>query len=356
MELLEWMARGGHDRVIAVQDELSGLRAWIALHNTRRGPAFGGIRVFRYRSEGDAAQDALRLSRAMTFKCVLAGIQGGGAKTVVLADRLIDRPHAMAALGRQIESLGGIYRCGPDFGFTDGDRVALARETRWLAHDGGGDLRPAGEATAEGAVWGIKAALEYRRGKASLTGVRVAVQGLGSVGLHLCRRLLDAGARPIGADTDRDACERARELGVEIVDTGRIYEVDADVFAPCALGGTLHDVTIQRLSAGIVAGCANNVLARSENATLLKRRGILYVPDFVLNAGALIEGAGYERTGRTDWSTELRQIADTVLQVLQRSDRDGCSTDEAAVHMAREVLSSEAGEPVPAVAAADTSS
>lgn len=339
------MARGGHERVLAVQDEPSGLRAWIALHTTRRGPAFGGIRVWRYRSEAEAALDALRLSRAMTYKCVLARIAGGGAKTVVLADRLLDRPAAMEALGRQIEQLGGEYRCGPDVGFTDADRLALSRSTRWLAHDTASGLRSAGDATAEGAIWGIRAALEFERGKSSLTGVRVAVQGLGSVGLHLCRRLLEAGAHPIGADPDRQACERAREMSVEIVDSGRIYEVQADVFAPCALGGTLHDVTIQRLSAPIVAGCANNVLARTENAELLRRRKILFVPDFVLNSGALIEGSGYERTGRTDWSGELRDIGRTVTRVLERAQREDTSTVEAAVAMARESLASEAARP-----------
>ena len=158
MELLDWMARGGHDRVLAVQDSASGLRAWIALHEVGRGPAYGGIRIWHYRTESEAALDALRLSRAMTIKCVLAHVRGGGAKTVVLADRLEDRSAAMEALGREIEALGGLYRTGPDAGFTPADQEALARTTRWgVCH--GPDSRPSGEATAEGAIWGIRAGL-----------------------------------------------------------------------------------------------------------------------------------------------------------------------------------------------------
>lgn len=337
---MEAMARSGHERVVAALDERSGLRAWIALHNTRRGPTYGGIRIWRYRDEEEAAADALRLSRAMTWKCVLAGVAGGGAKTVVMGDRILDRPAAMAALGRHIESLGGVYRAGPDIGFTEADRRALAAETRWLAHHGD-RLRPAGEATAEGAEWGLRAALRAVRGSDALRGVTVAVQGLGSVGLALARRLLAAGARVIGADTNPEAAQEAAVAGVEVVDAGRIHEVEADVFAPCALGGTLHDVSIPRLSGKVVAGCANNVLARPEHAHLLQRRGVLYVPDFVLNSGALIEGAGYERTGRTDWSAELRRIGETVAAVIQRARSEHVTTVEAALRMAQEILDRE---------------
>lgn len=340
MELLEAMARNGHERVVAVQDERSGLRAWIALHDTRRGPTYGGIRVWRYRDEDEALGDALRLSRAMTLKCVLAGVQGGGAKTVVIADRLLDRPAAMAALGRGIDMLAGAYRAGPDVGFTEADQQAILAQTRFVAHHGD-RLRPAGEATAEGAEWGLRAALRFARGSDALKGVTVAVQGLGSVGLALARRLLNAGARVVGADPDAEAAQRAARAGVEVIEPGRIHEVESDVFAPCALGGTLHEVSIPRLAGKVVAGCANNVLARPEHAHLLQRRGILYVPDFVLNSGALIEGAGYDRTGRTDWSAELRRIGETVLAVLQRARNDHSTTVDAALRMAQEVLERE---------------
>jgi len=341
------MARGGHNRVLAVQDEMSGLRAWIALHHTRRGPAFGGIRVWRYRDEAEAALDALRLSRAMTYKCVLAGIPGGGAKTVVLADRLIDRPSAMARLGEHVESLNGAYRAGPDVGFTASDEKAFASRTQWLAHRTGDGLRPAGEATAEGAEWGMRAALRHlgaERGS-EFEGLTIAVQGLGSVGGALVRRLVAAGARVIGADSNAAACENARSMGAEVIDPGDLTEVECDVFAPCALGGTLHDLSIQRLKARVVAGCANNVLARPDHAQLLHERGILFVPDFVLNAGALIEGSGFERTGRTDWSEDLRRIGDTLEAVLERARREKSTTVEAAYLMAQEILESEEGAP-----------
>ncbi|MBL7007816.1 MAG: amino acid dehydrogenase [Planctomycetes bacterium] len=337
MELLELMARGGHDRMVAVQDRVTGLRAWIALHHVHRGPAYGGIRVWRYRDEDEAVQDVLRLSRSMTFKCVLSGVPGGGAKTVVLADRLVDRPAAMTRLGEQIEQLGGLYRCGPDVGFVDADRVALVKGTRWYAHHGE-VLRPAGEATAEGGEWAIRAALEHTTGSAELAGVTVAVQGLGAVGSALARRLIAAGATVVAADPNPAACQRARALGVRLVDPGTIYEQPADVFAPCALGGSLHDLTVQRLRAPIVTGCANNVLARPEHAQMLLEREVTCVPDFVVNAGALIEGAGYEQTGATDFSAEIRRIGDTVRAVLRRADAANCTPTEAATEMAREIL------------------
>lgn len=340
VEILEWMARGGHERLIALQDRASGLRAWIALHDLRRGPGYGGIRIWHYRDENEAVLDALLLSRAMTFKCALAELRGGGAKTVVLADRLSDRPAAMERLGQHIEELGGRYRCGPDVGFGEADRRALIRGTRYFAHDVEA-LRAAGEATAEGGEWAIRAALDHVSGRADLRGARVALQGLGAVGGALARRLVAAGALVTAADPDRAACERARANGVQVVDPTAIFEQDADVFAPCALGGTLHDLTIQRLRAPLVVGCANNVLARPEHAELLRQRGIVFVPDFVVSAGALIEGVGHEQTGRSDFGPELRRIGDTVRKVLRRAEAAGCTPTDAAIEMAREILERE---------------
>lgn len=339
MDYLEWMARGGHERLCALQDGPSGLRAWLAIHDSSCGPAYGGIRIRRYRREAEAVQDVLRLSRAMTFKCALADVPGGGAKTVVLADHLNDRRRAMERLGEFIEELDGRYRCGPDVGFVESDRLALCSATRWYAHRRE-KLRPAGEATAEGAEWGIRAAVQHVLGRDSLAGITVAVQGLGSVGGALARRLLAAGARVIGADPDPEACEAARRAGVELVDPGAIYDQEVDVFAPCALGGTLHEVSVARLRARLVAGCANNVLARAEHAELLHRRGAVFVPDFVLNAGALIEGAGHDATGRTEFGPELRRIGDTVLRVLRRAEAGGTTPLQAALELAREILES----------------
>ncbi len=340
VELLDWMARGGHERVLAVQDRALGLRAWIALHHTARGPAYGGIRVWSYRDDTEALLDALRLSRTMTFKCVLAGVRGGGAKTVVLADRLRDRSAAMTRLGSFIEGLNGDYRCGPDLGFLEDDRRAVAGATRYYAHHPE-DLRPAGEATAEGAVWGIKAALEHRYGIDLLDGIRVAIQGLGAVGSALATFLLEEGAVVIGADISKSACDRARAKGVKIVDPGRIFETEAEVFAPCALGGALHDLRIARLRVPIVAGCANNILARAEHAQTLRERGILFVPDFVMNSGALIEGVGFEESGCREFHLRLQRIGDTVRTVLSRAQAADCTPTEAAVELAQSILESE---------------
>jgi leucine dehydrogenase len=340
MPIHDLMAQGGHRRLLAVQHRPSGLRAWIALHHLERGPAYGGIRVWSYRSEGEAIADALRLARAMTYKCVLAGVQGGGAKTVVLADELSDRAAAMEELGREIEALGGAYQTGPDVGFTDADARALARRTRHLAHFGGGGMREAGEATAEGAEWGIRAALAAI-GRGEVAGATVAIQGLGEVGLALAQRLRAAGARVLGADPRVERAERAAALGVELVEPTSIAETACDVYVPAALGGMVHDVTVTRLRARIVAGVANNPLASDAQAEALAARGILFVPDFVLNAGALIEGEANRRTGRTEFGAELQRIGDTVTRLIARARADGVTPLAAARAMAEEILASE---------------
>lgn len=336
------MARGGHDRVLAVSDAPSGLRAWIALHHLGRGPAYGGIRVWSYRTENDALADALRLAKAMTYKCILAGVTGGGGKTVVLADALVDRPAAMERLGREIEALGGAYQTGPDAGFTEEDRVALARGTGNLAHfHGCGQMRSAGEATAEGAEWGIRAALAHL-GRTDLADITIAIHGLGSVGGALARRFLKAGARVIGADISDAACEVAEAQGVELFPPSHLFEEACDVFAPCALGGTVHDLSISRMRTKIVAGVANNVLGHPQQAQLLRARDILFLPDIVLNAGALIEGSGYGQTGREDWSKEIQAIGATISMILERADEEGVSTMEVAVAIAKERLAQDA--------------
>lgn len=341
MEFLQAMARGGHEQLIAIQDKRTGLRAWIAVHHSLRGPAYGGIRVWSYRNESEAALDALRLAQTMTYKCVLAGIAGGGAKTVVLEDHLLDRRGAVHELGRRIQALNGVYRSGPDAGFDDNDLRHLAETTEYAAAFHPGRLRPAAEATSEGAASGIMAALRHLDCH-DLQDVRIAIQGLGAVGYSLAKRLLDQGAEVIGADPRAAACEHARRLGVRLVDPSAILRVEADVLAPCALGGILHELSIQRLQCRVVAGVANNILASSALASQLHTRGILFIPDFVLNAGALVEGAGYERTGKVEWGNEVRAIGDTVAKLLVTADETGQTTLGAAIFMAEEVLNGEA--------------
>jgi|FLOH01.1.fsa_nt_gi leucine dehydrogenase len=332
------MARGGHDRVIAVQHEASGLRAWIALHHLGYGPAYGGIRVLSYRTENDALHDALRLSRAMTLKCVLAGVKGGGGKVVVMAQHLINRVEAMKQLGREVEALGGVYQTGPDAGFTAADGEALRSTTVHTAQFfSGGKLRSGGEATAEGVMQGVRAALDFL-GTPEMQGITVAIQGLGSVGMAVAKLCLQAGARVIGADINEEVATTAAALGVEIVAPAKILEVPCDVLAPAALGGTIHDLSIARMETRIVAGVANNVLGHAQQAELLRQRGIIFLPDFVLNAGALIEGSGFLVSGREDWSEELRGIGTTITEILRRAQREQSSTLAIAETMALELV------------------
>jgi leucine dehydrogenase len=340
MELLEWMTRLGHDRVVAVQDEPSGLRAWIAIHQPRFGRTYGGVRVWHYRHESEAVIDALRLSHAMTQKCVLAGIPGGGAKTVVLADHILNRPAAMKALGMHIDALHGVYRAGPDVGFTAEDQQILSETTQWLARFGDGQLRPAGEATAEGAEWAIRAALQHE-GLGDLADVSVAIQGLGHVGRPLAERLLKAGVRVYASDLHEEQLKWAEDAGVTVVEPSAILSTDADVLVPAALGGVLHDLSIPKLRCQIVAPVANNTLAHEDHAEQLSEKGILYVPDFVMNSGALIEGAGFDAKKQLNWSQELRHIGETTTQVLDLSRRNQITTLQAAQDIAEDLLAKE---------------
>ena len=215
-----------------------------------------------------------------------------------------------------------------------------------MAHFHDGVRRPAEEATAEGAEWAIRAALEHV-GIDDLQGVRIAVQGLGAVGLCLSRRLLAHGAEVFGSDLKVAACAHAREIGVKLLDPTEVLRAEVDVFVPAALGGVLHELSIPRLGARIVAPVANNALASEELADAMHERGVLYLPDFVLNAGALIEGAGYEATGRTEWSEEIQAIGSTVASLLDDAASQGTTPMQAAAARARAILASES-EPQPA--------
>ena len=341
MELLEWMSRLGHDRITAVQDSPSGLRAWIAIHQLRFGRAYGGVRIWHYRNETEAAIDALRLSHAMTTKCVLAGVEAGGARTVVLADSIVDRQKAMQALGCHIEAMGGVYRAGPDIGFRPEDQKAVSHTTQWLTQFGVCKAQPFGHATAEGAEWAIRSALLHA-GLGDLAEATVSIQGMGAVGKPLVERLLLAGAKVIAADLDPIVNEWAKQKGVEVKDPAEVLFAEADVVVPAALGGVLHDLSIPKLRCKIVAPVANNALANPEHANLLAEHNILYVPDFVMNSGALIQGAGFDATGEVDWSSEIRQIGETVSRVLEASRRDGVTSLQAAEDMAQKILTAEA--------------
>ncbi len=264
----------------------------IAVHDTTLGPALGGCRMWRYASEADALLDVQRLARGMTFKSALAGLPLGGGKAVILADSRRERsPGLFRAFGRAVEHLGGTYITSEDVGTSVADMETVRRETDHVAGLAGGSGDPS-PMTARGVLHGIRAAVRHRYGADDLAGITVAVQGLGHVGLPLCRLLQDAGARLVVSDVSVDRVQQmARGRGVVSVAPDAIVGQKTDVFAPCALGGVINRETRKRIRAGVIAGAANNQLATPEDGVALHRAGILYAPDYVINAGGLISGS-----------------------------------------------------------------
>jgi len=301
MDFFQQMVEMGHERVLFCSNPEVGLQAIVAVHSTVLGPGLGGVRMWPYGSTEEAVTDVLRLSRGMTYKAAAAGLPLGGGKAVIIGDAKKDKSEELfRAFGRYVESLDGLYITAEDVGTSTEDMEVIHHETRWVTGlspelGGGGDPSPV---TAFGTLQGIKAAVQHLDGS-SLEGKSVAIQGLGSVGHHLAKFLLDEGAKVFGADIDADSLERARELGVEIVPTAEILEVECDVVAPCALGAVINDQSIPKLRCRIVAGAANNQLAEDRHGQELHDRGILYAPDYVINAGGLInvynELIGYNR-------------------------------------------------------------
>ena len=339
MDAFAEMKEMGHERVLICSNPEVGLQAIIAIHSTVLGPGLGGTRMWPYESFDAALTDALRLSRGMTYKAAAAGINLGGAKAVIVGDPKKDKSEALfRAFGRFVDSLGGHYITAEDVGTTTSDMELIAQETAWVTGvapelGGGGDPSPV---TALGVLQGIRAAAQTLWGSTDLEGRAVAIQGLGSVGGYLAGYLKDEGARLVGCDIDAGAIAKARELGVEIVAPEAIYDVECDIFAPCALGAILNDDTLPRLKAKAVAGGANNQLAdAARHGAEVARRGILYAPDFVINAGGLInvfqEFIGYDQERAL---RRARGIYDNVLRVFEIARRDGIPTAVAADRMA----------------------
>jgi leucine dehydrogenase len=336
INVLESMAAGGFEQVIAINDTRSGLRAFLAIHDTSAGPAFGGIRRWVYRTEEEALQDVLRLSRAMTHKCVLADLPAGGGKMVALDHASVDWPGAYRHIGQVVEELGGRFYTGPDVG-TGADELGWAAErTRFVTHPGESGPGELAEATAAGVFHGIAAALRHLDGEEDWPSRRIVVQGLGAVGERLSRQLVERGARVTATEIDGERAERVTgELDLELVAPTKEVDVRCDVFAPCALGGILHDLTVPRLACRIVAGGANNVLARPEHGDALHRRGILYIPDFVINCGALIRGAIFHLEGRREAVETIGERIGRILNdVLGRAQEAGVSPVRQAIEQA----------------------
>lgn len=328
-----------HEQIVFVSDAASGLKAIIAIHSTTLGPAVGGCRILPYTDDQTALTDALRLSQGMTMKNAMAGLPLGGGKAVIIADPAKQKtPALLRAMGRAIDRLGGRYITAEDVGTNADDMVEIRKGTRHVmglpvGAGGNGDPSPS---TALGCFEGIRAAVRYKSGKQSLTGLRVAVQGLGNVGRNLARLLSEAGAQLIVSDVRPSSIEEmVSAYGAEAVAPEAIYDADVDVFAPCALGAVINDGTLPRLKAGIVAGSANNQLATAAHGIGLKQRGILYAPDYVINAGGVIRVSA-EITGETKDANErrIRTICDTLLSVFQMADAEDIPTSEAADRIA----------------------
>jgi leucine dehydrogenase len=331
MNLLEEMSASDHEQVIAFQNKAVGLRGFLAIHDTTRGPALGGIRIWPYSAEEDALRDALRLSRAMTYKAALAELPCGGGKAVVIAHPGLQRSAAFETFGALVESLHGRFFTGRDVGIQDEDLEAVGRTTRYVACESSPELGDISEHTAIGIWHGMRACLEI----AGIKRARAAVQGVGSVGLLLARILKREGMELLLADVDAArVSDAARELGARVVPPEEVLFADCDVLAPCALGGVINHATIPRLRARIICGSANNILASPEDADALERRGILYAPDYLVNAGGLIRGAEFYLLGRGDSQPSLARIYDRMRRVIEVARSCGISMARAADELA----------------------
>ncbi len=339
MKAFEYADRWGHEEIVIVRDAASGLRAFIALHDTTLGPAIGGTRMRLYPCADDALLDALRLARAMTYKCAMAGMALGGGKAVILGDPARRKTEALiAAYARAVDRLGGRFYTGTDMGLDGRDIAVMNRVTRYASHTPPGG----GIDSADLAALGVLAAIEEaaRTLERPLRGLHVAVQGLGEVGGRLARQLAEAGARLTVADVDAARAESAvRALGAAAVGPDAIYDVPADVFSPNAAGGILDASTVPRLRARAVVGAANEQLADEAAAEALHDRGILYAPDYVVNAGGLISVL-YE-SGELDQASvvaRVRAIADTLADVWSRARREGTLPHRVADRIVEERL------------------
>ncbi len=328
-----------HEQVVFCTDRETGLKAIIAIHDTSRGPALGGCRMWAYGREADAVTDVLRLARGMTYKAAISDLPLGGGKSVILGDATRDgTPELFRAMGRAVGRLGGRYIAAEDVGTSTESVGHMAEETvhvSGLAQDRGGLGDPSPH-TARGVFMGLKAGVRHALGRDSLAGLRIGVQGLGHVGLELARLLHQAGARLTVADIRDDAVRAAvAQTGAEAAPAHALHAQALDVFAPCALGAGLDDRTIPEIRARVVAGAANNQLAEDRHGDALAARGITYVPDYVLNAGGLmVVAAEYLGEGRDGLSARIDGIHDTVLSVLDDARTRGIAANRAADRIA----------------------
>lgn len=331
-----------HEQVVFCSDDESGLKAIIAIHNTNLGPAAGGCRFWDYTKDEDAITDALRLSKGMTYKNAMAGLKLGGGKAVIIGNPKNLKSKALfKAFGRAIDNLGGRYYTAEDVNITTADMAIVNQATNFVSGLEGKSGNP-GPFTAIGTFLGIKAAVKHKLNRNSLEGISVAVQGLGSVGYSLCEKLHKAGATLIVTDINQNILHKAEnELSAKTVSLDDIYKQDVDVFSPCALGASINDETIGQIKAGIIAGCANNQLAEMRHDKALFDKGILYAPDYVINAGGIINVALeiYPEPYDADYATSLvNNIYQTLMNVFENSTKEKRPTGEVADEMARKII------------------
>ena len=337
MELFETVTRMGHEQVLFCHDPEQNLKAIIAIHDASLGSAMGATRLRPYASEADALRDVLRLSRGMTYKAACANIPVGGAKAVIIADPKDKTSELLRAYGRFVDRLNGRFITGQDVNLSPSDVREINRETKYVV---GMSEKSGGPApiTAHGVLFGIKAAVEFRLQK-GFDELKVAIQGLGNVGSNLCKLLSEKGATLLVTDINPERTAEIKRLyGATVVDPDEIYSLDVDIFSPCALGATLNDSTIPLLKASIVAGAANNQLEDEQrHSKLLKSKGILYCPDYVINAGGLInvynEMIGYEDDKAFK---QLSGIYDTLLEIFNLAERQNINNFEAAQKLAEQ--------------------
>ncbi|MCB0504642.1 MAG: Glu/Leu/Phe/Val dehydrogenase [Cyclobacteriaceae bacterium] len=341
--LFEQVSTMGHEQVVFCNDEATGLKAIIGIHNTVLGPALGGTRMWNYASEQEALTDVLRLSRGMTYKAAISGLNLGGGKAVIIGDaEKIKNEALMRRFGRFVDSLGGRYITAEDVNMKTKDMEYVHMETDYVtgipeSMGGSGDPSPV---TAYGVYMGVKASAKKVFGSDSLAGKKIAVQGVGQVGMYLTEHLTKEGAQVYITDINENKLKNvAAKTGATVVGMDNIYDLDVDIYSPCALGATINDETIKRLKAKVIAGGANNQLKdEKRHGYMLLDYGITYAPDFLINAGGLIN-VGSEYYGNYSRERSMAQtegIYDTCMKIYNLADSDGISTQEAAIKIAEQ--------------------
>ena len=341
-QVVDMMTQMNHEQLVFCNDKETGLKAIIAIHDTTLGPALGGTRMWNYDCDNDAIIDVLRLSRGMTFKAAITGLSLGGGKAVIIGDSSTLKTEAlMRKFGEYVNSLGGKYITAEDVGMSASDMVHVKKETDFVTGipvemGGGGDPSPV---TAFGVYMGMKASAKYKWGSDDLNAKKILVQGVGHVGENLVKHLTEEGADVFINDINVANLKRVSEFyNCQTVEGNLIYDLDVDIYSPCALGATINDATIEQFKCEIVAGAANNqLLNEDKHATMLQENGILYAPDFLINAGGLInvysEINGYDREKAI---AQTRKIYDTTLEIFSKSEEENITTHQAALKLATE--------------------